>query len=350
MNCYIQVFNKSKLFLFKKLKSWNVLIIFLSIVLLLSYFIIPYSVDFYGNIHTHGFRWDVPYDEQQKSLLIVKEMSVTTLKVESLPGCKMKIYNQETDEETDETITFPKEDRKYSVQDLKVEGLHHLETKISSTDKMLSLHIEAKKISFIVVNYLSEEKQKPLLYNIKGRKEPIQAKGQYIIINGTSMILVAYLSVDDHGDYTDHNIFSSSFNNIEISPNSMQFVDHYESTILQGKLTAPMRQLQPESTIELSEEDFIKFSPDDKGIMQLNKIILEPKMKPARFLVEVSGKANRIEIRRNSKNTIKDFKFNMLEAILGHEIAKWLMSAAVGGIIISLLTELIRKKIFTNNE
>lgn len=187
-------------------------------------------------------------------------------------------------------------------------------------------------------------KKKDLLsYKVGGHN--IEAKGWDVPITANAITIGAKLSNGNKSE-----IFSSSFKNLKISPNSMQFhfvreKEEYISTILNGNL-----KLQKISKdIKLSKNDFIKFSPNTKGITKLHTLTLtllsSEKSLSSCFLAKVSGKAIRIKIGSDHRNLQKEFKFNMIEAILGHEIANWLMSAAVGGIIISLLTEIIRKKL-----
>lgn len=313
-----------------KLNTFHIIIIILLTTILLSYFI-PYPVNFEGEIYTYKLKWDVPVSGS-KTQIIIEEISVREMLIEGLDRRKIKI----SDKETGQPVEFF--EGKYSVQDLKAEGLFHFEAKISRD--WLYISIEAEKISFVVI----DEKKDLLSYKVGGHN--IEAKGWDVPITANAITIGAKLSNGNKSE-----IFSSSFKNLKISPNSMQFhfvreKGEYISTILDD---GNLKLQKISKDIKLSKDDFIKFSPNTKGITKLHTLTLLFSETTC-FLAKVSGKASRIKIGSDHKNLQKEFKFNMIEAILGHEIANWLMSAAVGGIIISLLTEIIRKKLFKNNE
>ena len=183
---------------FKKLQ----LVIIISLILILLGYFIPFPVNFEGEICTHKLKWDVPAPNS-KVQTIIEDMSVKEMLIDSLDSRKIEISGQKTN------LPIEFSEGKYSVQDLKAEGLLHFEAAIFHDDRF-SMSIKAKKISFVVID---DEKK---LLNYKVGVENIETKDRQVTITAHTITLTAKLFNGNKSE-----IFSSSFRNLKIAPNSM---------------------------------------------------------------------------------------------------------------------------------
>lgn len=311
----------------------NKILVTLAVISLFVIYFIPDSAEFQGKIKTYKIQWEAPGKKKQQQQLMIEEMSVASLRVESIEGESLHIAARQTRE----PIEFLANGQEYSFQDLEVQGLEKLVLQFFPSQEQLEklpllvVNIRAKSVSFVIVNDLLAEQVNPLTY--KQGSRVINTQNQNLSIQSTAIRLHAYLPNDGRGD-----IFSSDFRNQAVSPNSMQFQTsrskHDLSTILEGELTV---KEQPE-TIKLSRGYFVQFLPQNQGITQLKTITLFPETNPAAFLVDVSGKMSRIEIGSNPEQPIKTYDFHR-----GRKVLKNFFTTVVfSGILIALFQDLVK--------